>query len=493
MTNFDKIKALTTRYRDDEGGTMAIAYSVSLLTIIMAIGASYDLAMVSNANHKAQNVADSAALTAAVFVAKHDRAPASNTEGYMDKVYYDARGEGHKFSKSVHSSNLPGAPKVKVEYDFTNGFATATVEGKTSPAFLRILGRTELVFKEQSKVAFLETGYKSPASVFVAVDGSGSMAWDDRRDTDDSDDETSSTSTTPDAEPRVTGLKKSLKAFMAELGNIPGETNQVLRTGMYVYTQNYESSRSDTAKWGTLSTANNGKIDRLYASGGTNASKAMKEIRQKMATENTTHYNRNGNNTPLKFVILMTDGVNSPTGTTNCRNESQPAHKHWEYSYTETWTNRRGQRRSRTYSDKSESRFKPDNYYPWVQVDVPANSETKWVCDDVSTHDQTTKDECDTLAAQGATIYTIAYGLEAGYYHKRDGYFEPYREANGFIYDGYHIKLPETTRDRAYGVMEYCATVGGGTFVPAEDALQLTEAFQTIGEEIVEEVIRITN
>ena len=167
MTKFDTIKTLMMRYRQEEKGSMAIAYSVSLLTLVMSIGVAYDFSMMSNADKKAQSVADSAALAAAVFVAKNDRAPQSTDEGYMNHVEYDARAEGHRFADSVHKAGT-GKPTVKISYDFINGKATATVEGKTSPAFLRVLGRTELAFKETSEVLFAEKGYKSPASVFVA-------------------------------------------------------------------------------------------------------------------------------------------------------------------------------------------------------------------------------------------------------------------------------------------------------------------------------------
>lgn len=486
MTKINKLRTLLARYKSDERGSMAIAYSCSLLTLVIAIGAGYDLANVSNADHKAQNVADAAALTAAVFVSHNDRAPTSSDEGYMNDTVYSARAEGHAFPGSVHPEGTTGAPKVTVSYDFDKGMVTAKVKGKTSPAFLKMFGRTELDFEETSEVAFMSKGYKSPATVFVAVDGSGSMAWDDIRDTDPSDDETSSTSTTPGAQARMDGLKSSLLSFMKTLKEIPGDTTQVLRTGMYVYTHNYESSRSHEEKWGILNRGQNGKIKKLYAGGGTNASKALEEIRKDMEDEGRTHEKRNGNNTPLKFVILMTDGVNSPTGKTNCRNEGLPAHQHWEARY---WNNKT----KRMVNDQSESRFMPKHGENWVQVDVAEGEEIKWVCDDVSNHDTTTKSKCDTLAGMGVTIHTIAYGLETGRYHTRENKWQEYEENNGFIYDGYHIELPQATRDRAYGVMQYCATVGGGSFVPAEDADQLTAAFEGIGEEIVEEVIRIMN
>jgi len=475
------------RYLKNEDGNFATAYALSAITMVMAIGAGYDIGQASGANKKAQNIADAAALSAAVFYSANNRLPETSEEAYMHDVSYDARTDGHKFHAAVKETGQQGAPTIKVTYDEVNKVAVAQVNGETAPNFLQIFGLTEIKFNAKSEVTFAEKGYLSPATVMVAVDGSGSMQWDDKRDTDDSDDETSSSSTTPGAVARIEGLKTSLTGFMDTLKNVQGGDEDVVRTGMYVYNSDYSSSRSETTDWGALSTASNSKIDNLYASGGTNASAALEKIRAKMVGENTAHEAKHGNNNPLKFVILMTDGVNSPTSQTNCRYEDRPAHDHWIYWSYDWWWD------SWYVSSKSEGRYKPKWGWSsnWEKVSVAANTESKYVCDDVSSYDATTKTKCDSLAALGTKIYTIAYGLEPGYYHRRDGYFETYYESSGFIYDGYHIKLPEATRDRAYGVMEYCANVGGGDFVPAEDAAQLNAAFENIGEQIVQEIVRI--
>lgn len=483
MTQLKKFKSLLGRYKEEEEGSLAVAYSISFMALLIAIGAGYDFALLSNADHKSQNIADTAALSAAVFYSQNQRVPLNHSEGYVDGHNYTTEYNGFRFGGEVATRGR-GRPRVRVEYDLDAGVARATVTGEMTPVFVKMFGRDTLPFKEVSEASFREIGFSTPASVFIAVDGSGSMGWDDKRDTDPSDDRDSYNSTTPGAQARVEGLKESLEVFMEKLDATPGETEDVVRSGMYVYTSNYERGRSQEIGWGVLPYGRNSKIDRLFASGGTNASQAMEEIRKDLPGEGAAHYAKHGNNQPLKFVILMTDGVNSPTGRNNYRWERMPAHKHWEGRWWDSRTRR-------MISETSHAQDMPRYGGGWQQKNIAANQEWKQYFDEYSSHDNKTRDECDAIAAQGATIYTIAYGLEVGRYHKRDRYYEPYREQSGFIYDGYHINLPETTRDRAYGVMQYCATVGGGKFIPAEDADKLTEAFDSIGEEIIQEVIRI--
>lgn len=482
MKFIDKIKKTTLNYRKDEDGQIAIAVAVSMTVMIAVVGSALDYSVVSNADMKSQSIADASALAAAIYVKNHDgEIPKDKSEGLIGT--YTASELGYEFPNWV-TGGAAGVT-VKVEYDNVNRQSVATVSGATKPSFSQVMGKTSLPFVSKATVKYDETKFTDPASVALVLDGSGSMAWDDTLDTNPNNDHNEWRSTTPGAMARNDSLKDAAKGFMDDLKAIQDKDTSVryLRTGLYVYNSDYLSLESEPLTWGALSTSNLSKLMLLRKLGGTNSYAAMKEARKDMEDEGPIHEAENGADDPLKFVILMTDGVNDTTDQ-ECVTVDKPAHNHWERRYFDYW--------SWSYrTEVSHSYYRPSR--SWSLVSVAAGEETEQECTPISSYDDKTLQECTKFANMGAKVYTIGYGLEAGRYHRRDGIYENWFDNTTAIYDGYHVDIPQETTDRAYQLLEACATSTGGEFIPAENAQELTSAFDNIGQKIIAETIRISD
>ena len=66
---------LFRRFLDNKDGNMAATFALSLTLVVIAVGTGTDFSALSAANSKAQSLADSTALAAAVYIRDHDRPP----------------------------------------------------------------------------------------------------------------------------------------------------------------------------------------------------------------------------------------------------------------------------------------------------------------------------------------------------------------------------------------------------------------------------------
>jgi len=328
MVSLNKFRSVLKRFKRDEDGQMALMMSVSAVAVISAAGAALDYTTLANADSKAQSIADSVALNAAIFVKNNDAPPSSKQEGPYGS--YTAGELGYDVSNWVQ--NGASGVSVSVVYDDTLKEARVTVSGKTLPTFAQVMGHDTLDFKATSTVKYYDIELKDPASIVLVLDNSGSMGWDDKAEIFTS---ANSHYTPSDAIPRIDGLKTSVTNFMTSLDNLVGdqtslnEGDRVLRTGMLAYNSNTISARTVNMKWGTLS---NGNITSMNAGGGTNSAPPMDTARQWMDLEDNIHNIEHGK-TPLKFAIFMTDGVNTSGNTAWVPTEDTGYWRKWRCSY----------------------------------------------------------------------------------------------------------------------------------------------------------------
>lgn len=484
-----EITSLLERFRREEDGNMAVGVAIGLTTMLGVVGATLDYSAVADADSKAQSIADSSALAAAVYVRNNGVKPKDKNQGLVGT--YTAAELGHEFPDWV--KNGANGVSVSFVYDEEKQETVVTVSGETLPLITQIMGHDTLPFKAEAVVKYAQTEKFDPASIALVLDGSGSMQWFDKKDSNLTNDEFESVSVNPGAMPRNTALKAAAKVFMTELETIENLTpdEKILRTGMYVYSNSFHSSESKRMNWGALPTSSSSKLMKLRASGGTNAYAALKEARVDMLKENGIHKKENGSDNPLKYVILMTDGVNSPDSSV-CTTTPRPAHKHWERRVKKT-TGRGRYQRTRWVTEVMESRFIPWYNGGWVQKSVGAGHDSETFCMPQSHNDKKTLDECRFLGNKGIKVFTIGYGLEEGYYHAGHTWWENYNIRSGITYEGYHVHIPQKITDRAYNMLQSCADLSGGEFITADNATELTEAFSSIGKTIATEAIRISN
>lgn len=477
---FEKLRDLLRHFRKNEDGNIALTFAISSVAVMGCMGAAMDFSTLSNAESRSQAIADQIALNAAIFVKTYGRQPRpavgteggstggagsnpSSDEGYLDKSFktYSADELGYEFKGWVDG----GAENVDVSitYDDANGEARVLVKGKTKPTFLQVLGHQNLNFEAEATAKYSEYDFYDPASVLMVLDNSGSMAFDDKPKyfdltTGDWEDQ-------PNTEPRIDALIRHSTNFYTALEKVAGDqtaTNKkILRTGMLSYNTGTLSARSVAMNWSVRSSLNS--LNNMVASGGTNSAPSLSTARSWMSGENKKHQNMHGQD-PLKFVIFMSDGLNTSGGSTWIKEDGTGQ---W-YGLRCTKTNKRGWCRQYGY-DTVESDTKPGFGYGW--------EEGKWG----STADISSIADCNAMKEDEVTIYTIGFALSEGRY-----------DTNGYF--GYETdeQIDTETRDKAYSFLSQCAS-SPETFLTAENASELEEAFERIGSDIQTEIIRLSN
>ncbi len=479
MLNFETGRRLLKRFKNNEDGNIALTFAVSTVAVIGCMGAAMDYSTLSNAEARSQSIADQTALSAAVFVKTYGRQPKpavgtedgesseSNTpqsdEGYLDKRFrtYTANELGYKFKGWV----IGGAENVDVEisYDDINKEARVRVAGKTKPTFMQIFGNKDLEFAAQATAKYADYDLYDPASVLMVLDNSGSMSFDDKPrfydalDLQWKDEE--------DVRPRIEALIEHSKNFYTKLfamvGNQENDNKKVLRTGMLAYNSNNLSARSVAMNWSIQSSVNS--LNNMVASGGTNSAPSLATARSWMAGEDKNHENMHGEK-PLKFVVFMSDGLNTTGGSTWIEEEGTGQ---W-YGQRCIRYRRNGSCRKYDY-DTVESEDKPNFGFNW--------QEGKWV----SSANLNSLTDCAAMKNEGVKVYTIGFALSEGWYDTNEY----------FGYEAYEY-IDTETRDKAYSFLTQCASEPE-TFLTAENAEELEEAFERIGNDVATEIIRLSN
>ena len=444
-----KKSTILNRLLKDTSGAFSLMWAVSMTGIIITIGATYDIAQISKAKSLAQYAADSMALTASIAV------DFNNDDKYVGGQSYSYEaigGGGPDFTGTMTGSvqydiddsvaqNLPVGSKARL-------LARATVIGTYSPAFMTIVpGIGNINITAVSDVAYAVTEGK-PASVFFVVDNSGSMAWDDSEGSN-----------------KLNSLETSMQSFMTTLDSISTGGKNIFRTALYPYSADYNywynyintdgviPAKVVAPKWGSLT---NGNITQMQTHYGTDSSGSMEDAQIALALEDAIHDAENGEESPLKFVIFMSDGSN---------NSSYETGQIWEDEY---WID--------TYYGYDQYYYSTPPYvdeYVTYYPEGRLRTQTGWNY----WADIQTKASCDTMKADGVTIYTIGYNLEVGY-----------PTQNGATQWDNYVAQSEVTR--AQSLLSYCAT-DSDHYILASSASDLNATFTEIGQEIISEVIRV--
>ncbi|WP_409433421.1 pilus assembly protein TadG-related protein [Litorimonas sp. RW-G-Af-16] len=450
MSIFNKTTALHRRFIDDEKGNMGLTFALTATVMIGLMGAAMDYSTLSNAHKRSQNIADSIALNAAIFVKNHGRAPENNEEGYMDGQKYSAADLGYDFKGWVAG----GADNVdvKVIYDDNKKEAIVKVSGKTVPTFMQVMGKERLDFSTESVVSYMQVDEKFPASIALVLDTSGSMQWDDKfAETDGSSPD--------DAAPRIDGLKTSVKNFNRDLKRRLGQQNnqihRTIRMGMLPYSSEIITSGQVNMKWGFIG---NNKVNALTPSGSTNSNPPMAMAKTWLDGEEAKHRREATRNNedykePLKFVIFMTDGQNTVGDFEFIPDQESNrfyAYKSLFGKSTRWW-----------YSGSSP--YDGDFQEGWLRRDT----------------DRLTIDTCNDMNEEGIEVFTIGYALQVGLYNANNEYDE---------YDTEPVT--HEMNAAAHALLAACATEAEN-FIEANDGEELVAAFDRIQNAIVEELIRI--
>lgn len=447
---------LLKRYLRDESGASALAFALGLTVMLMGVGAGIDFSMATKTHNKAQLVADSISLSAAIYVKENDGPPTGEdaSKGFAPGHTYTAKQLGFDFGTAVI-----GDVSITTTYDMRAGEAITTITGKTNTTFTSIMGHDEVEFRAVSVSAFFEQDLTTEVSVVIVADNSGSMAWDDtpieRRN--------NAWHQPENPQQRMAALRNAVSLFNQKFRDEIGtqtEGKRTLRTGLLSYNSAIIDSKSSPMAWGTLSDS---VINNMSPQGGTNSSPPMSKAKKWLKDEKNVHKQETKSDDPLLYAIFLTDGVNNVSGN----NVWEPK------SGTEVWR--------RWECNGSWCYW---NYYsPYATQPVSGAEEgTLKTPSEVATED--TIEACEEMKKKGMRVFTIGFALEPGWYYNRNG------NPRENYYTSNYEYTSQGESQRAYKMLEGCAT-NEGDFTTATNAQSLLDAFDAIGDTIVSEVIRL--
>jgi len=481
MTIGANLRNTLRRYRKDDGGNISMIFGSIFIILIACIGAGYDMNQLTSTKAKASSIADTSALTAAIYYSTNNRKPTNTSEGFVHGQEYDASSFQYKFDGL--STKQSQDVKIKVLYDLDKKEVTARVYGHTKVAFMQVFGHNKLEFQSEATAKFSEVELKDPASIMLVLDNSGSMWFDDKPN------DPNSGLNPPEAQRRITALKNSVNTLMAQLDGIAGPQTKAgerfLRTGMKTYSSELLNT-TVPMDWGTLTT---GEVGRMVPGGGTNSSPPMQAAAVDLTQEDEAHKNDKfgtkyfPGDEPIKFLIFMTDGQNNNDsrlnqweavdGTELWRKLVEPAHmkRYCRYYY-------RG--RCRAYG----RRWVPDRYdYEDGEESPPgAGWEEGLVTGNL---DRLTRQTCEAMRDDNVRVYSIGFALESGTFDTNEWGQDP---RNPRTYP-----ISSDVKRAAMHMMKSCSGADHPErFLLAKDAASLEEAFETIGLDIVKEIIRLS-
>jgi len=440
MSLLSKQKRTLKRFLTDTAGSMAMVWGVIGVGVVISVGAAYDVNQVSKAKQIAQMAADNMALTASIAV---DNNNIDRYEGGQGYSYRHLGGPANDFTNS-----MVGIVEYDVDDDgdgIGNLLARATVSGTYRTAFASALGVDEIPFTTTSDVAYAQVE-GTPASVFFAVDNSGSMGWSDASGAN-----------------KLNALKTSMTGFMTTLETINSNSNDVYRTALWPYTQDYYGRYSYISDdgiitnkdvppgWGSLS---NGEVTRMHTQYGTDSSGALEAAAAAFTLEDAIHLAANGEENPKKFMVFMSDGANNPNQSYVCTTTYV-----WVDGTAEYW-----------WKKKKVKYKRPKKYWKWNYVPgTSGHSEEQQDCGYVTAYesDERSLAACAAMQDAGVTIYTIGYHLVAG--------------SHG---------VSQSEVDRAQDLLAGCAT-DADHYILASNADDLNTALNAISERVMTEVIRV--
>lgn len=398
------LRDLSAKYRKDVKASVVTMFGIFVPLLLIAVGVAFDTSQLNNVKGQAQLMADVIGLNASIHVKDNGGPPTNSKDGYLNETWYSANELDLNFGHGVSNNN---STRFKVTYDDVADEVRVEIESAVVPVFMQAVGYSNIEFTTLSVVKYAKKDHTNPASIFMVIDNSGSMAFDDRPKASQWADRPA------EAEARITGLKTELNEFMEHLSSAiapdPDDPDRkFLRMGMTVYNSDLIGSKTISPRWGTITKP---EIDRMVADGGTVPTNALSRLQGWMTAEGNKHKQVNGSEDPLRYVIFMADGANN------------------------------------SVSDDEKS----------LRV-------------------------CENLKRMGVEIFTIGYALEPGHF---------FTGTWGVKYNSPNYYISPTVKERAESFLRNCAS-SENHFLGAEDTNALKAAFDKIGEEIVEDAVRIS-
>ncbi len=284
----------------DKNGNVAMMFAISLLPIMLSVGAAVDYTRATNLKSKVTHATDAALLaaTAAVMdsVDLDDTAAVNTMLNQEFEPFFLAN------MANVGGFNYNG---YTLSFDPATKGVTVELDISYETAVLGIIGKENL---EMDVIAATGMQVKSGGaiSMFLVLDRSGSMGWSNG-----------------DGGSKMDSLQTAVNDMISNL-KLSDPNKKYIRIGAVAYSSHMWSVQN--IKW-NLDLANN-YVQAMYAGGGTDSSDAVRKAYKKLKkpSEQTKHMNKNGQ-VPDLIMVFMTDGNNNnpadDTATINTCNQAK--------------------------------------------------------------------------------------------------------------------------------------------------------------------------
>ncbi len=319
---------ILARFLGNRSGNFGIMTALILPVALATAGVAMDLTKLVQTKSELQGAADSAALAAASALS--GKGIADEEAIALAKAFLSAQMANLSITAGTPSDKLEAVKKSLLDSALvtikrtTSGANAKTYDVTVNAhydmplnAFTQLIGFKTVGLNAKS-ASQSSTESKNALSMFLVLDRSGSMAEDTATINAAQPTETydcsswyeRKTCTRANYVTKIDALKVAVADLTTQLDKVDPDKIYV-RTAAVSYNINMQTPT--TLDWGTAKTL--AYVNKLTATDGTDSSDAMQTAYDKLiaATENTAHKNKNGQTSPGKFIVFMTDGDNNYT------------------------------------------------------------------------------------------------------------------------------------------------------------------------------------
>lgn len=331
------------RLMKDRAGNFGIMTAVAIPVLMGAAGVAIDLTRVIEEKTHLQAAADAATLAAASAMSEEGSMSETEAEKLMMDFYIAQAAQTINTSDMTEEEKAAALEALRRNAE---AMATATIATNTAASYdirlkasydvpmsglTAILGFDKMTISVESQSASGREG--NALSMYLALDESGSMAWDTTTVDPAQPEKTSTktvygtyacptpnkpnktceglhnvTTTVPNYLTKMASLKAAAAVMFEELDKAD-PNNELIRVGADSYDDRTKTQQS--IQWGTSSVKTYVNNLPTIPDGGTDASGAMVNalaaLKKANAAEKTAHDGK-GNTSFERFIVLMTDG-----------------------------------------------------------------------------------------------------------------------------------------------------------------------------------------
>lgn len=318
------------RFRSADEGYMAVTFGLSILTLLTVTGVAIDYSSLSSMKTRLQAAADVATIGAARGILDY---VSQNGSGNMSPAYSAANTQitnlvSANLQTVKYATNISTTPS---NVSYSQGVATAsvTVTAHYVPSVLKMLGITDVPVTVSSTSS--STANQSYVQVVFLVDVSQSMAVG-ATSTDinklnwylgcvfachQASNDTLTYARNLGVKFKIDYARSAVSTFMSQLSTLANQSPGYYKAGIYTFSDHVTTVLAPTSTISSAVTAAN-NIDVEYftpsipsytSSGHTQIANALTAMKTKLSNAG----DGSSVNSPLTYIILVTDGVEDPT------------------------------------------------------------------------------------------------------------------------------------------------------------------------------------